>query len=311
MKIAFLLYPTSRVKVDEDSTFWIMLELKKRGHFVAYFESQQLMWREGKVQAFLRNARLDPKKGFLPSPLTAVPAPLESMDVIFIRKEPPFDNEYLYALQLLSLLNEKVFVLNDPAGIAVCNEKLSILEFKKFIAETLVTDNADEAFRFARSLNKEIVVKPLNQKGGSGIYKTSARQKDFHSRVYASMLGGSQKVMVQRYLTENKKGDKRILVLNGEILGSFLRRPAGNDFRANLGLGGTMHASGVTPRERKLVDEMAPWFLRHGLYFVGLDVIGGYLSEINITSPSGIPEIRQLGGKRLEKDVADFIEQRR
>ena len=311
MRILFLLYPTSRVKVDEDSSFWIMNELVHRGHEVHYFESKDLVWKDGVLRARWRKALLHKRKGFLPSPLSAEAMDLNRADILFIRKEPPFDREYLYALQLLSPLKENVFILNDPDGIARCNEKLFILEFQPYIAETLVTCQVAEALRFAESLGKEVVVKPLDQKAGTGIFKTSAKAPDVRARLYAAMEGGSRTLMVQRYLPQNAFGDKRILVLNGEVIGAFLRRPSGKDFRANLSLGGTMHRASVTTGEKKMVEALSPKLLRHGLYFVGLDVIGGYLSEINVTSPSGIPEIKQLNDKHLEKKVVDFMERYR
>ena len=309
MKISFLLYPTVKVKVDEDSSFWIMNELVRRGHEVTYFESTHLSCLNGVVSARLRKARLDTSKGFLSSPLSA-PVRLNSQRVIFIRKEPPFDNEYLYALQILSLIKQNVFILNDPDGIALLNEKLGILMFPELITDTLVTNRAEEARAFAGRLRTEVVIKPLNQKGGTGIFKMHSKDAGFHAKLYAATTGDTQKIMVQRLIPHRLKGDKRILLLNGEIIGAFLRRPARREFRANLGLGGSMHRTRVEKRDERIVAETAPLFAHHGLYFVGLDIIDGRLSEINVTSPSGIPELRQLYGTRVEKKVADFIETR-
>ena len=310
MKIAFLLYPTSKVKVDEDSSFWIMHELVSRGHRVSYFESSSLRWNAGTLEAFLTPARLHPRRGFLPSPSAAKPADLSALDVIFIRKEPPFDTEYLYALHLLELVKAKVFILNDPAGIALCNEKLFTLQFERFIPESLVTNDPAAARDFIKKLGKKVVIKPLNQKAGSGILRSDARDKNLPSMLDIATDSGKRTVLVQRYIEKNSFGDKRILVLNGKPIGSFLRRPSKKDFRANLSVGGSMHRAALNAGEKKMVEAMSGRLLRHGLYFVGLDVIGGFLSEINVTSPSGIPEIRQLDGKRLEKNVADFIERR-
>ena len=310
MKIAFLLYPTAKVKVDEDSSFWIMNELQLRGHVVSYFESSRLCWEGGKLWAPVVTARLDVKKGFLPSSLPKKETDLATMDVIFIRKEPPFDTEYLYALHLLELVKSRVFVLNDPAGIALCNEKLFTLQFERFIPESLVTGQPDVARNFIKKLGKPVVIKPLHQKAGSGILRTDTRDKNLPSMLDIATDSGKKTVLIQRYIPQNAFGDKRILVLNGQPIGSFLRRPPKKDFRANLSVGGSMHRAGLTSSDKKMVDAMAGRLLRHGLYFVGLDVIGGFLSEINVTSPSGIPEIRQLEGKRLERDVADFIERR-
>ena len=310
MKIAFLLYPTFKVKVDEDTSFWIMHELVSRGHQVSYFESSVLRWAAGRLWAPLVVARLHPQKGFLPSPPPDKATDLASLDVIFIRKEPPFDTEYLYALHLLDLVKARVFILNDPAGIALCNEKLFTLQFENLIPESFVTSRPDRAREFIQKLKKSVVIKPLHQKAGLGILRSDARDKNLPSILEIATDSGKKTVLIQRYIPQNSFGDKRILVLNGKPVGSFLRRPPKKDFRANLSVGGSMHRASLTSKDKKMVEAMSGRLLRHGLYFVGLDVIGGYLSEINVTSPSGIPEIRQLEGRRVEKDVADFMERR-
>lgn len=309
MDISFLLYPTRSVKVDEDSSFWIIHELLQRGHTVSHFQSGDLFWEGGRLQAYLTAAKTDPKKGFLPSPRPRRPSPLDSLDVIFIRKEPPFDAEYLACLQLLSRL-KKPFILNDPAGMMLCNEKLSVLDFPGFAPECLVTGDALEARRFARRFRLGVVVKPLDNKAGSGVFRVRHDEKHFPARLESATEGGRRKVMLQRYLPHGASGDKRILLLGGRCIGSFLRVPPKTDFRANLSLGGSMRRSGLSRREEKLIGEMRPHLSKYGLYFVGLDVIDGFLSEVNVTSPSGIPELRALEGKRAEKDVASFIEER-
>ena len=307
MKIAFLLYPTASVKVDEDSSFWIMHELARRGHAVSHFESSDLVWSDGAVRAYLTAARTHVRRGFLPSPRSREATPLESLDAVFIRKEPPFDEEYLHTLQLLMRLR-RPFVVNDPAGIALCNEKLMVLDLHAFAPESLVTNRIADALKFLRGLRSRAVIKPLDNKAGYGVFLTHTRDKNLRSLFDQATQLGRRKVIVQRYVPHERTGDKRILLLDGEFLACFMRRPPRSDFRANLSVGGSMHRASLSAREKKLLRAAAPILLRHGLYFAGLDVIGGYLSEINVTSPSGIPEIKALEGRRLEKDVADFIE---
>jgi glutathione synthase len=309
MNISFLLYPTRSVKVDEDSSFWIIHELRSRGHHVRYFESKDMTGGPGGLGAYLTPARTDARRGFLPSVRSKKAAPLEDQDVIFIRKEPPFDQEYLYALQLLSRL-KRPFVLNDPAGIALCNEKLSILDFPQYAPNSFVTSDPEKAARFARHLGAPVVVKPLDNKAGQGVFRTRHGDKDFKGLLEQATRLGSRSVMLQRYLPHQKSGDKRILVLDGRFLGCFTRVPSRGEFRANLSLGGSMRRAALSRREERMLEAMAPYLRKHGLYFVGLDVINGCLSEINVTSPSGIPEIRALGGKRLEKTIVDFMERR-
>lgn len=308
MKIAFLLYPTLHVKTDEDTSFWILYELKRRGHVVYHFESKDMAWMGGRVVARLSKSSLDPQNGFVRTRQETAWTRLDGMDLIFIRKEPPFDNEYLYNLQLLSLLKDDVIILNDPEAIAMCNEKMFILNFVDMIPDLLVTSDCAEATRFIRALKSAAVIKPLNNKGGAGIVKTDAKDRNLPSFLELATQKNSTKIMIQRYIPENAKGDTRILLLDGELLGSFVRKPTKRDFRANLSVGGTMHKAHLTKRHMAIAERVGSECKRRGLAFVGLDVIGPYLSEINVTSPSGIPEIHKLTGLSLEKKIADFIE---
>ncbi len=309
MKVAFLLYPTAQVKVNEDSSFWIMRELKRRGHQVTYFQSHELSWRDGSPHAYLTPARLDDRHGFLSSPTPPQLRDLASLDCVFIRKEPPFKNDYLYALQLLELIKRKVLVVNDPRGIALCNEKLFTLAFKKHIPETLVTEDAQEAAKFVRDLARKVVVKPLDNKAGTGIFFTFPGDKNMPSLLEMATRG-RQRILLQRFISPGL-GDRRLLVLNGKLLGTFRRRPPASDFRANLSVGATLHKSPVLASDHALVEAMAPALETNGLWFAGIDVIGKYLTEINVTSPSGIPEINGLNKTRVEKQVVDFLELKR
>ena len=310
MKIAFLLYPTTHVKVGEDTSFWIMFEMLRRGHEVFHFESRHLFWQAGEVQATLTASRLDPRKGFLPSSVQKEPQCLSTFQCIFIRKEPPFDNEYLWALHLLELVKDRVFVINDPQGIAMSNEKLFTLFFKKYSPESCATEDVETACRFIQGLRSNVVVKPLHEKGGAGIFFTSARDKNLRSLLSMATEHGKIQVLLQRYVPAERFGDKRILILDGQILGAFLRRPPPYDFRANLSLGASLHKTTVTAQDRRLVEELAPELAQRGLLFVGIDVIGRFLTEINVTSPAGIPDLNLLYKTRVEKKVADYLEKR-
>ncbi len=308
MKIAFLLYPTTKVKINEDSSFWIMKELQARGHKVYYFESRHLFWSEGLPKAFLTPAKLSTVKGYLPSFPDKNTVSLDAMDCIFIRKEPPFDTEYLYALQMLNEIKGKVFILNDPQGIALSNEKLFSATFGRYSPLSMVTENPSIAIGFIRRLKKEAVIKPLDNKGGAGIVKVDAKDRNLPSFLDTITNYGRKKVMIQQFISADRYGDKRILLLNGRILGAFLRKPPSWDFRANLSVGGSMHKASVTQSDKALAETLVPELLERGLYFVGVDVIGKYLTEVNVTSPAGIPEINHFNRVKLEKNVCDFIE---
>jgi glutathione synthase len=310
MKIAFLLYPTHKIKTDEDTSFWIMHELASRGHHISHFESSDMVFVHGEVKSYLSTSQLDHSRGFVVSKRATIATPLNDMDAIFIRKEPPFNNEYLYALQLLKLLNKDVFVLNDPNAIAMCNEKLFILNFVDMAPDLVVTSSTKTALDFIRGMRTPVVIKPLNNKGGVGVIKTDIKDRKLGAHLAHSTDHDTTKIMIQRYIPQNDLGDKRILLLNGKTIGSFIRRPSKGDFRANLSVGGTMHPTKLNKRDEQIAQRVGRECAKRGLYFVGLDVIGPYLSEINVTSPSGIPEIKQLEGLSLEKKIADFIEDR-
>ena len=308
MRIAFLLYPTVGVKVNEDSSFWIMHELLRRGHTVNHFESQHLVAEKGSPKAYLYTSRLDSRKGFLASPLSKAAVALTNFDAIFIRKEPPFDSGYLYAMQILDLLRGRVFLLNQPRGIMLVNEKLAILNFDELIPETLVTQNAAEAKNFIQKLKKRVVVKPLDQKAGSGILATGVGDSNLSSLLDIATGFSKKNIMVQRFIESPGMADRRILILNGNVLGVFARKPSGGDFRSNLSVGGSMHRTTLGADDLKIVRRISPFLEENGLYFTGVDVMGRYLTEINVTSPSGIPEINFLYRKKIQESVADFIE---
>lgn len=310
LRFAFLLYPTAQVKIDEDSSFWIMWELLRRGHEVFYFESRHLVWRGGSPLARLAAARLDRRRGYLPSPPGPQARSLLEFDGIFIRKEPPFDTEYLYALQLLAMIKDRVFIVNDPEGIALANEKLFTLEFPALIPESAATSDVEEARGFIRGLKARAVVKPLHQKGGTGVFAVDPKDRGLVSLLEVATAHGRERVLIQRYIPAERHGDKRILILDGRALGAFVRYPSPADFRANLSAGGSMRPARLTPHDERIVAALAPVLRRHGLFYVGIDVIGRYLTEINVTSPAGIPEINAFGRKHLEREVADFLEER-
>ncbi len=310
MKIAFLLYPTAKVKPSEDTSFWIAHELIARGHTVCHFESRDLFWSEGAPRAFVRPSRTHVRRGFLLSALSPRPADLSAFDAVIIRKEPPFDTAYLYALQLLATLKGRVFVSNDPEGIALCNEKLFILGFPRHIPDTLVTEDPLQARRFVKALGTRAVLKRLDDKGGSGIVATSPADRNLPSLLEIATASGSRRVMVQRFVDADRYGDKRILLLEGEPIGCFVRRPPRHDFRANIGVGGSFHRAVLTASDRRLVADLEPALALKGLHLAGIDVIGRYLTEVNVTSPSGIADVIVLYREHPEKRVADFIERR-
>jgi glutathione synthase len=233
------------------------------------------------------------------------------LDCIFLRKEPPFNYDYLSCTYLLDLIDRDVFILNNPTGVRNANEKLSIYNSSSVAPESIVAYRRDLINQALKNSSiKDLVLKRIDQKGGIGVYKSNKR--DLYSRSFRDkrILSGASPTVIQKFIHHEKTGDKRVLILDGKILGSFSRLPGRGDFRANMSLGGKARRSQVTARDKFIVRTILPYLKRNGLSFAGIDIIGGFLTEINVTSPAGIPEINDFEGTRLEENVVDFLEKK-
>jgi glutathione synthase len=237
-----------------------------------------------------------------------VSLPLEDMDAVFMRTDPPVTIPYLYATYILDYINpKKTQVINTPTGLRRANEKMYALQFKEVIPETIVSQDKLTIQKFVEKQGAA-VLKPLGGKAGEGILFLEAGDRNFNSLVEISTKWGYEPVMVQTYLPAAKEGDKRIILLNGDPIGAVNRIPTGSEFRGNMAVGGRVAATEITAQEQKICALLKPPLQQDGLYFVGIDVIGGYLTEVNVTSPTGIREIDQLNGTCLGKDVIAWVE---
>jgi glutathione synthase len=310
LKIGFVMDPMGKLDMDYDSSISIMTEARRRGHKIYYLEPGDLFVIKNEVFANARQISIPSRAaGF--QILSRKQINLKSLDIVFNRKDPPFDLAYLYLTQVLELIEPKVFVVNSPSGVRNANEKLSILEFPKWIPPTVVTNNPEQIEVFQKRLRADLIVKPLDQKGGAGIKLLKWKSANTTRLLNQMTKNGTKWLMAQKFLKRAvRAGDKRILLLNGKILGQFHRIPMPGEFRANLCLGGNYKTASLTARERSLVREIAPALVRKGLYFAGIDVIDGFLIEINVTSPAGITVIDELEKKRVEVEVLNFLEQR-
>jgi len=240
-----------------------------------------------------------------------VSLPLEDMDAVFMRTDPPVTIPYLYATYILDYINpKKTQVINTPMGLRRANEKMYALQFKEVIPETIVSQDKLTIQKFVEKQGSA-VLKPLGGKAGEGILFLEAGDRNFNSLVEISTKWGNEPVMVQTYLPAAKEGDKRIILLDGDPIGAVNRIPTGREFRGNMAVGGRVAATEITPQEQKICALLKPQLQQDGLYFVGIDVIGGYLTEVNVTSPTGIREIDQLNGTCLGKDVIAWVEQKK
>lgn len=311
MKFLFVMDPLERVSVDKDTTFVFMLESQTRGHEVHFCEITDLV--AGGDGVHVRHAPVTVRReqGRHADVGAWQRSAAEEFDCIFMRKDPPFDSDFFFATHVLSLVDEsKTFVFNRGSGLREANEKMFILRFPELTAETIVTARAEEVFAFRDRIGGDAVVKPLDGCGGAGVFRLHG--DDLNARGIVDMLTeeGRHQIMVQPYLPASRDGDMRLLYLDGEPLGAVLRVPRGDDLRSNIHVGGSTAAATVGPREREICARVAPDLEALGIYFAGLDVIGGMLSEVNVTSPTCVQEADHHSGQNLEAKVIDFVERK-
>ena len=314
MKILFVADPLERFKTYKDTTFAMMREAAARGHSLHACEARELQWwRDGRVSARVREIALtgDPHDWFEVRADSGVESPLAlaDFDAVLMRKDPPFDSEYFYATHLLEQAErEGARVFNKAAALRDHPEKLSILEFPHFIAPTLVSRDA-EAIRAFHAEQRDIVVKPLDGMGGTGIFRVGPDGLNLGAIVEALNDNGRHTVMAQAYLSEITAGDKRIVVIDGKPVPYALARiPQGSEIRGNLAVGGKGVAQPLSARDREIAEAIGPVLAARGLLFVGLDVIGDCLTEINVTSPTGFQEITAQTGFDVARVYIDALE---
>jgi glutathione synthase len=319
VKLAFIIDPIARLDPTHDSSVAMMEAAQLLGHEVWITQANGLSIVEGKAWAKLQRVTLTPVtlgenrwiavQGWF-ALKEEVFAPIETLDAIFMRTDPPVDTAYLYATYILDYVDPaKTLVLNNPQGIRAANEKIYALQFVGAIPTTIVTQDK-AVIRDFLDKHGAVVLKPLGGKGGEGILFLEPGDRNFNSLVEISTLQGRLPIMVQTYLPDAKLGDKRILMLNGEPIGAVNRVPTGSDFRGNMAVGGRADAVEITDRDRQICTQVGPKLKQDGLYFVGLDVIGGLMTEVNVTSPTGIREIDRLSHLQLGKQVIQWVEQR-
>ena len=296
---------------DKDTTFAFMLESLVRGYELFHLGLKDLFAHGNRVFGQARRCavtRETPHFRFLDD---AIQCPLEHFDAIFMRKDPPADAAYLYATMLLSLTGRShTFILNEPAGLREANEKLYSLNFPDAIPPTIVTYEIARLKQFMGEQGGEMIVKPLDGHGGEGVFYAHSGDRNLNAILETVTRFETRPIMGQRYIPEIRDGDKRLIVLDGEPLGCTLRVPRHDEHRGNIHVGGSCVKAEVTERDREICRMLRPRLERDGLYFVGLDIIGRYPTEVNVTSPTGIQEIDRLDGVNLEAKVIDFVESR-
>lgn len=316
MRLAFIIDPIHQLDPCHDTSVALMEAAQVLGHEVWITQVNLLNVIHSQAWAILQPIEITPVELVQGLWVAAnswynlgqtIFAPLESMDAVFMRTDPPVNDSYLYATYILDYIDpSKTLVVNSPSGIRAANEKMYALQFKEAIPETIVSADKDVIRDFVEKKGTT-VIKPLGNKAGEGILIVQASDRNFNSIVEISTMRGRLPVMVQSYLPEAKNGDKRIILINGQPMGALNRLASGNDFRNNMAAGGTVAKTEITAREEEICQLLAPKLRQHGLIFVGIDIIGGYLTEVNVTSPTGIREIDRLNGTHLSRDVLSFI----
>lgn len=309
LKFLFIMDSTESINRETDSTLLMMKESFERGHTVFYCTVEDLFIAEATPLAVIRPVEFGPADELfcLGGPTEAL---LEELDAVFMRKDPPFDMNYVYSTYILELAAERTFVINDPRGVRGANEKLYAMNFPEAIPETMVSKDKTRLKQFLRKIGGEMIIKPLGKCGGEGVFYIHRNDKNINALLDISTDFGREFLMAQRYLPEIRNGDKRIILLNGDPVGAVSRVPQNDEHRGNIHIGGTGKQCEITDRDRELCEMIAPRLKRDGLYFVGLDVIGDWITEINVTSPTCLVEINNLYGVKLERQLIDFVEEK-
>ncbi len=310
MRHAFIVDSLPALNVEKDSTIAFMREAARRGHEVWSGQVDTLCVAEG-GHAFstLAPTRLVEGEPWYRLEL-ATPARLRDFDVVWMRKDPPYDLNYFFATHLLDRVEPPTVVVNSPRGLRDVTEKLFTLRFPELCPETLVSRRIDELLAFREKLGGEMIVKPLGGAGGEGVFHLTRDDRNVIALLELATRHGTEFQMAQRYIPEVRQGDKRILLVEGEPLGAVLRVPLHWETRANFHVGGSPERASLTRRDREICARIGPALVEHGILFAGIDVIGDWLTEVNVTSPTGVREINALDGTRIEANVLDAVERR-
>jgi glutathione synthase len=310
LKVAIQMDPIETVDIKADSTFAMALEAQERGHPLWHYLPQHLSFRDGRVAARGRRLSVRATAGDHYTLGEWEALDLAAMDVVLMRQDPPFDMAYITATHVLEHIHPATLVVNDPAAVRNAPEKLFVTHFPELMPPTLISADLAEIKAF-RAEHKDIIVKPLFGNGGAGVFHLKPEDENLGALLEMFTERSREPVIVQRYLPEIRQGDKRIILVEGEPVGAVARLPAEGEARANFHAGGQAAVTQLTQREADICRAIGPTLRDQGLIFVGIDVIGDYLTEINVTSPTGIHEINRLAGTRLQADFWDAVEARR
>ena len=309
LKVAVQMDPIARINIRGDSTFALLLEAQRRGHALSYYTPEKLSLKCEQLVATVHPLTVRDQDGDHFTLGDATRVDLESFDVILLRQDPPFDLAYVTTTHFLERIHPKTLVVNNPASVRNAPEKIFVMEFADLMPPTLISRDKDEINAF-RAEHGDVVMKPLYGHGGAAVFRITPNDMNFGSLYDMFSVTFREPWVIQRFLPEVKHGDKRIILVDGEFAGAVNRVPAADDLRSNMVRGGAAQSTDLSPREREICTRLGPALRERGLLFVGIDVIDGHLTEINVTSPTGIQEINRLDGVHVEKMLWDAIERR-
>ena len=308
LNIAFLMDPLESLDLNGDTTFALALEAQRRKHKISFFKPEDLILKSNNVYANickLELSSINNKNDFKYH--ESIIKPLKDYDVIMMRQDPPFDMAYITATHILEKLTKSTLVVNNPSEVRNSPEKIFVTNFSHLMPKTIITRNLKVIENFRNEYN-DIIVKPLYGNGGQGIFHVLPNDENFNSILEMFFNQNKEPLMIQEYLKDVRDGDKRIILLNGEPVGAINRIPQKGESRSNMHVGGKPEKTQLTKRDRFICNEISDSLKEKGLYFVGIDIIGDYITEINVTSPTGIREIRALESVVIEEMFWDFIE---
>lgn len=310
LKVAVQMDPIARINIRGDSTFALLLEAQKRGHALSYYTPEKLSLKGEQLVAAVQPLTVRDQEGDHFTLGDAKRVDLESFDVILLRQDPPFDLAYITTTHFLERIHPKTLVVNNPASVRNAPEKIFVMEFADLMPPTLISRDKDEINAF-RAEQGDVVMKPLYGHGGAAVFRVTPNDMNFGSLYDMFSVTFREPWVIQRFLPEVKHGDKRIILVDGEFAGAVNRVPAADDLRSNMVRGGAAAATDLSPREREICERLKPALRERGLLFVGIDVIDGHLTEINVTSPTGIRAIARLGGPDVAAKIWDVIAAKR
>lgn len=307
LAVAIQMDPIETIDINADSTFVLALEAEARGHGLYHYLPRHLSFKHGRVVAKARPLKVRREAGNHFSLGSPIELDLAAVDIVLMRQDPPFDMAYITATHLLEHIHPKTLVVNDPVHVRNAPEKLFVTHFPQLMPPTLISSDVEEIQAF-RAEHRDIIIKPLFGNGGAGVFHLRPDDENLQALLELFTQLYREPIMVQRYVPEVRKGDKRIILINGKAAGALNRVPKAGESRSNLHVGGTAEASLLTKRDLEICEAIGPALERYGLLFVGIDVIGDYLTEINVTSPTGLQQIDRFDGVKLESQIWDAIE---